>query len=335
MDSLVQNSLHRFELLCDHWPAKAGRMEKRANYAYIWYPVQRAIRPPDQTKPILLTLQAITHGNEYGGIEVLLAFLELLAAGLLKIDQPMGFILGNTAAALAGRRFLEADLNRSFGQSQTILWEHQRAKELEPILEASLYYLDFHQTIEPTLSPFFIFPYTPRCYAFASALHLQLPIVTHWGQSFSLDGMCSDEFVNFRGGTGITLELGQKSFDPYHTGVGLQVALSAVQYAEEHGRDEKRVPRERPEAALYTWKSIVNYQEGMSLREGLVNFQELEKGEVIGTQAGQGELRTSEGGHLLFPKYRRDPTVSPAKELYRIAKKIAPEQLGQEGVLFR
>lgn len=326
MEQRLKDALNRFETLCDRWPSGRGTMQKRAPYAYAWQPPQAI----PSAKPIVLTLQAITHGNEVGGIPVLITFLEHLASGLIQIPVPLGFVLGNPEAALAGRRYLESDLNRSFSHQSQETKEQRRARELEPMLSESQFFLDLHQTIEPTLSPFFIFPYTPAAYAFAAALHEQLPIVTHWGRPFSKDGMCSDEFVSYKGGVGITLELGQKSFDPYHIGVGLQVALSAVQYAQEHEvLDDPIDPRRS--GSLFTWKAIVRYESGMSLNEGLVNFQKLVRGEVIGRH--KGDLLAVESGPLLFPKYLRDPLASPPQELYRVLKNIAPHDLGREGVM--
>ncbi len=325
--------LQRFQSTCEHWQGRIGRMEKKAQYAYVWHPPREDEGLSARAKAVALSFQAITHGNEVGGIEVLLALLELLGSGVVSCPLPLGFILGNPEAARADRRYLESDLNRSFGQKSQASMEQKRAHALEPLLEESLFFLDFHQTIEPTLSPFFIFPYAPSSYQFAAALHQQIPIVTHWGRPFSHDGMCSDEYVNYRGGIGITLELGQKRFDAYHAGVGLQVALSAVQYVLGFVKGNAKTSLERAEGALYTWKSVVAYEAGMTLREGLVNFQVLKVGDHLGFTADRKDIRAKADGWLLFPKYPRDPAAPPAKEIYRIIKRILPEDLGRQGVL--
>jgi succinylglutamate desuccinylase len=316
-------ALEQFERL-------AHKLEKVAPLAYVWHPAKPSVTGP---KPIGLTLQAATHGNEVGGISVLNAFLGLLQSGIIQPPFSMGFAIGNPAGVKADRRFTERDLNRSFGQTAAQYEEEKRARALEPLLEKTSLFLDFHQTIEPSHRPFFIFPYTKGSFDFAAALHDEIPIVTHWGLGFSKDGMCSDEYVNHRGGTGITIELGQKGFDAYHGGVGLQVALSAVQYAVGlfTGALEKR-QTVNPE--LYTWRAIVPYEEGMTLREGLVNFQAIAAGETVGTQHGQA-LKAPVDGWMLFPKYPRDPLAPPPKELYRIIKRIRPDDLGKDGVINR
>jgi succinylglutamate desuccinylase len=323
MDNRIMQALERFEKLCQN-------LEKVAPLAYIWHPAKPA---PLLPKPVAVTLQAATHGNEVGGIDVLNAFLQLLHTGVIKPPFSMGFAIGNPLAVKANRRFVEKDLNRSFGRTSSAGDEEKRARALEPLLEKTALFVDFHQTIEPSQRPFFIFPYTKASFDFAAALHDQIPIVTHWGLSFSKDGMCSDEYVNHRGGTGLTLELGQKGFDAYHSGVGLQVALAAVQYAVGlfAGSSEKR-PLIDPE--LYTWKAVIPYEEGMTLREGLVNFQAVTVGDPMGSFQGQ-TLRAPVDGWILFPKYPRDPLAAPPKELYRIIKRIPVDDLGKDGVINR
>ncbi len=327
MESKIKQALEQFEALCEPWVLAPGHMEKLAPYAYVWHPSE--VVDSDHTKPLGLTVQAITHGNEVGGIEVLLSCLELLKSGLLQPSFAVGFALGNPAAALANKRFLERDLNRSFGQQGSSLLEEGRARALEPLLKKSRFFLDIHQTIEPSLSPFFIFPYTPTSYAFAEAIAQGIPIVTHWGNSFSKDGMCSDEFVNECGGTGITIELGQKGFHPYHQGVGLLAALAALSYASRLSKGSRLAAP--AQAEIYTWKTVVPYADGMSLDEGLYNFQALKRGQKIG-KTRQGPLEVEADGFLLFPKYRRDPQAPQAKELYRIAQRISREQLGMPDV---
>ncbi len=326
-DNPVAKALNQFDHLCTTWGAAYGTMEKLGPYMYKW-------TPPDSVTPskkgIALTLQAITHGNEVGGILALVECLKTLRSGLLKPSITLAFTLGNPAAALADRRFVESDLNRAFGAKADTA-EARRAKELQRVLGDTDYLLDIHQTIESCSQPFFIFPYSAAGLAFAGAAHPDVCVVTHWGQSFSLDGMCTDEYVNHCGGTGITIELGKKGFDPYQTSVGFQACLGAVRYAQKMllAQFESAIAGN----TLYTWKAIELYEEGMDLKEGLYNFQPVKKGDVLGTQAGSKPLLARESGWLLFPKYHRDPKAPRAREIYRIAKRIEADQLGQSGVV--
>ncbi len=327
MENRIERALSAFEAIGNHWGNGYGTMTKHSSYVYLWNPPLPGLRP---TKSIGLTLQAITHGNEVGGIISLIDCMKLIQGGVIRPDIPMAFILGNPVAALENRRFLETDLNRSFGSKDRTSLEGQRAHHLATILKQSDYLLDFHQTIEASLQPFFIFPYTEEGLAFARAAHNDVAVVTHWGKPFSLDGMCTDEYVNHSGGTGITIELGKKGFEAYQSSVGLQAALGALHFVQQ--KLSSQFQSLTTEGPLYTWKVIELYQEGMELKEGLYNFQPVSQGEIIGT-FGSENLQARESGWLLFPKYHRDQLAPRPRELYRIAKRIEPQDLGQPGVV--
>ncbi len=330
MEETISAVINSFETFFELWGQGPGSIEKVAPLAYVWHP-PKALENSSQ-KPVHLTLQAITHGNEVGGMDVLLSTAQLLRSGILTPSISIGFALGNPFAAKANRRFLLRDLNRSFGRKTAEDDEDKRARELEPLLAKTAFFLDIHQTIEPTLKPFFIFPYTEACFDFAQALHSKIPVVTHWGSSFSKDGMCTDEYVNYKGGVGITLELGQKGFDTYQSGVGLQVALEALSFVQAKFLDGARFQQKNNSSEIYTWKEVVAFTEGMLLDEGLVNFQELKQGQAIG-RTRSGALAVPKEGWLLFPKYIRDPLASPPKEIFRIMKRVKREELGKEGVM--
>lgn len=326
MQAVIADLIARFDTLLSQW-AGHGKVERLAPYAYRWTPPVIGIK---SKKSVALTLQAITHGNEVGGIVSLIECLQLIQSGVVKPEMPLAFVLGNFRASLADKRFLEVDLNRSFGTKNLEPLEAKRSLELTPLLGDTDFFLDFHQTIEPSLQPFFIFPYAAPSLAFARACHADVSVVTHWGKPFSLDGMCTDEFVNYAGGVGITIELGQKGFDTYQSSVGLQAALGAIHYVQETLKGKYKAVK--PEGSLYTWKATEIYQDGMDLKDGLVNFQWVEQGEVLGVH-GSKPLLNRESGWLLFPKYQREPGAPRPREIYRIAKRIEAQDLGQAGVI--
>ncbi|MEY4631689.1 MAG: hypothetical protein RIQ81_1809 [Pseudomonadota bacterium] len=286
-------------------------------------------------KSICLTLTALVHGNETGGIDVLIAVLEAIAARQIRLLKPVAVALGNPQAAMSGQRFLDKDLNRSFGMSSlgTGL-EPLRARELQPILGCSRYLLDFHQTREPSHTAFFIFPWSRKSFDFARSITDGLPVVTHWGASFSKDGMCTDEYVNARGGTGITLELGQCGFDEGQARLGWGTAMRALHATGAVSGAELPSIESHPSfhGTIYTWNATIPYPDGpvVDLRPGLVNFADVERGEVLGQQ-GNNTVTAPAGGRILFPKYIRPGSLEakaprPA-ELLRIMKPITKEEL--------
>ena len=292
--------------------------------------VQRAMDPGGE---IRLTILAVVHGNEVAGLPIVTKLLNQILSGAIRLQAPIGIALGNSEAALVGRRFIDQDLNRSFGAPVNHSREAQRARELEDLLARSQFLLDIHQTREPSESAFFIFPWQRKSFDFARRISRELPVVTHWGGAFSKDGMCSDEFVNAKGGTGITLELGQAGFDEDQIAIGLACSLQALETtgSADGGPNKLRKKVHNP-GALYTWNGIIPYPPtgDVALVPGLINFQMVAARDLIAKHDGQ-DIFAPVSGRILFPKYIRPGSPEfggprPA-ELCRIMKTITEEEL--------
>lgn len=280
-------------------------------------------------KQIGLTFLGLIHGNEHAGVAVLNNLLEHVVNGTVQLRFPVAFALGNTNAGRLNQRFVERDLNRSFGRETALLAEEKRADELEILLKETAILIDFHQTREPTPQPFFIFPYSKNSYKLARSIAPQYPVVTHWGKPFSAEGQCTDEFVNANGGTGITLELGQNSLNPYHVAAGVDAAMWSLRVASEWfgiepAADSKR--SERGVGNLYTWAAVLSWppQGDILLEPGLTNFTQVKHGQVLG-RGPSGPVISPVDGAILFPKYLdpiKDKGLPRPTELCRIMKTI-------------
>ena len=100
--------------------------------------VQRALDPGGE---IHLTILAVIHGNEVAGLPIVTKLLNQILSGAIRLQAPIGIALGNSEAALVGRRFIDQDLNRSFGAPVNHSREAQRARELEDLLARSQFLL--------------------------------------------------------------------------------------------------------------------------------------------------------------------------------------------------
>jgi len=271
---------------------------------------------------IPLTISVLVHGNETGGVGVLNELVTLLKAGFKIPEGGVCLMIGNDQAALQGKRFLDRDLNRSFGMALDGTKEALRAAEMAPYLKRSRLYLDIHQTLMPSDRGFFIFPYNQRALSFSKSILPRATTVTHWGKPFSSAGMCTDEYVGQFGGVGITLELGQNGFDPYQIFVGVQAVLNAFYYA--INPDSLRHP-DWLRGELFTWQKIVDWPAAgeAKLDDGWSNFKAISKGQRMGVHDGQ-DVTAPESGWMLFPKYFTPevPQTSRPAEMYRIMKKI-------------
>jgi hypothetical protein len=314
-------------------------LERVCEHGYLVKPTRVAVAPPPG-KRIALTLLGLTHGNEWAGAAVLANLGALIAAGLVTPTAPTAFLLGNTAAARENQRFLDRDMNRSFGRPTPALREERRAAELAGVLRETAYFVDYHQVSRPSDRAFFIFTFSRASFHLARAIAPRQTIVTHWGKPFSVEGMCSDEYVNAQGGVGVSIELGQNGFDPYQIAVGVDTglwAMRAVTRALEEGLTAAAIdPYQRcapgEEGELFTWAEILPWPEGsyVELAPGLTNFQEIPPGAAIGTVDGRPLLATT-GGRVLFPKYmaREAQAVMETRptELLRLMRPLAEGEL--------
>ncbi|MDF0749594.1 succinylglutamate desuccinylase [Marinobacter sp. 71-i] len=130
--------------------------------------------PADRPNPNneSLIVSAGVHGNETAPIEVLNNLLNELLHGKWQLACPALFILGNPPAMDAGKRFLDANLNRLFGGAHRKpeyrgLPEADRARLLENACKAfaakhstNLCHYDLHTAIRPSLrEKFALYPF--------------------------------------------------------------------------------------------------------------------------------------------------------------------------------
>lgn len=336
----VEEYLSRFERLSKS-VAASYRVEAIAPQVFVIHPSTEATgrRSSKPDKDVAITISALIHGVEVAGLAVIVELLELVTRGELIIEAPLGIALGNVKAALAGVRFVERDLNRSFGRDAAVLLEERRADELEHLFTRSAYLLDIHQVKLKIDRPFWIFPYTKHGFQFARAVAPDVSVITHWGRGFSLDGQCSDEWVNGQGGAGVTIELGQNGFDPVQIEHGVRVCSRAISLSTT-GTFGHSLPKEVSvqTAPIYTWGEIIPYPNTGQpvLNPGWHNFRTVKAGEVLGMFNGSA-IKASVSGPVLFPKYpdpRPDGTYAetpPAAELIRILREITESELPNWG----
>lgn len=286
-------------------------------------------------KDVALTISALIHGVEIGGLAVLVELLELVTRGQLRLEVPLGISLGNVPAAHRAVRFIERDLNRSFGRVQAVMAEERRADELEKLFTRTEYLLDIHQVKLQIDRPFWIFPYTKKGYQFARAVAPDVSVITHWGRGFSDDGQCSDEWVNRQGGAGVTIELGQNGFVAEQIRRGVDVCLGAVAYVSARSSGQPLPTNNlKSVAPLYTWGEIIPYPPTGKpvLHPGWHNFKTVKAGDAVGTFNG-ADIKASVTGPVLFPKYpdlRSDGAYGetpPAAELIRVLREISESEL--------
>lgn len=243
-----------------------------------------------------LTLCTLIHGNEIGGIEIFLKLLEEIRAKKLMVNSNLRLMLGNVDAYYEDVRFLETDMNRSFGIDEHNTLEEKRAKELEIFFHDTDVLIDIHQTIGPSSTPFFIFEFEQRSYNLARYLHQTLPIVTNTRKR-AFKGKTTTGFTISKGGMGITIETGQKGIVETQVSLGLDIARKAIE------TDFNNTLPAQPMMNTYTFHQILNNPEGrMELVREYNNFDPVKAGEILAKDL-EKEVRSEVDGIILFPKY--------------------------------
>ncbi|MCA2962072.1 MAG: succinylglutamate desuccinylase/aspartoacylase family protein [Silvanigrellales bacterium] len=268
------------------------------------------------------------HGVETGSLPAVVELLEELVEGAVTTVGTLTVFLGNPDAVRREVRFVEADLNRVFHADAPDSLEARRAAELRPLLASASLFFDFHQTMQPSLTPFFIFGWHEASYLWARLVGGSTVLVTRDGrQSFASGSLCGDEYCRQLGIPGITLELGEKGIRPEaarlcYTTLRALLDWSAVLQHRSHSLEQ--AASERPEFTFYETLHKEPFADtSATLIPGLHNFRGVHAGEVLG-QSAAGPVRASRAGVILFPKYpRRDTSgkcLDPvAGDLFHIA----------------
>ena len=273
----------------------------------------------------------ITHGNEIGSLPSLVELANNLLNQNIDFGGIVTIMLGNVEACLADERFLEADLNRVFLDAAPESKEKRRALELMGLFDGIDLFVDFHQTIEPSEAPFFIFPFHLAGYQWARIAAGGLGLVTrNPARVFAEGQVCADEYARSLGVPGITIEMGQKGLTELSASLTTQCCMrimSAMDRVASGESLESLVDADHlSELQFYEIQFAQPFDsQFMRLMPGLKNFTPVKAGQVIGEADAEGSpLTVPMDGYLLFPKYpvrlENNGAKSPyPSEIYNLA----------------
>jgi succinylglutamate desuccinylase len=244
-----------------------------------------------------------THGNEVAGIAALNEFLNEQRQRDFPKGLSLTLAIGNIEAGRQGKRFVEKDLNRCFGETAGGAQEEKIAREYETWLTKCQYVLDIHQTIEPSKSAFFIVPDLDKFQKLAgqvnASLKMNLPILAFPMGNAHSDGAPLDDYLAHHNVNPLSVELGQKGFDENQIQLGKDCIYNFVQLCV-GGFD----PIYQVTNPILRKKTFVpnDAQKTGVLRPGLENFTVIKKGESLG-ECSTGTIFCPQDGFVFFPKY--------------------------------
>lgn len=233
------------------------------------------------------------HGDERCGtkaLEKLLPTLEIEAGRVL-------FGYGNPRAISADKRFMEANLNRMFrrddliGERERKSYEYGRAQFLRKYLDQADALLDIHASFTEESPPFII------CEENAKEIARCLPMDIVVSGFDQLEPGGTDGYMNAIGKIGICVECGYLG-DPR----SLQRAEESI-YAFLSARGHKGGGIMSPKKQSYICMNELYRAKTESFRlvRAFADFEEIEKGQVIGID-GSDEVRAKESGAILFAR---------------------------------
>lgn len=228
----------------------------------------------------------------------------------------------------AGKRFLDKDLNRCFGdlEASGTLIEEIRAQELAPLLKGTDILIDLHSTIKPSV-PFVCVPKFDHPAAEIIPFFNTQHIITGDGL-LTQDGkpIYADTFVNAHGGFGITVESGYENNSMLvelirDSVISALKHLGVLQGKLECGLSRaviEKTPYPLEECTIWDayWNVIAG--ENFSWTKPWGNFDSMPAGTHFAT-SDSTKLVAEENSIILFPK--DGANIIPGSEVCIIAKK--------------
>ncbi|PIR22361.1 MAG: hypothetical protein COV44_08090 [Deltaproteobacteria bacterium CG11_big_fil_rev_8_21_14_0_20_45_16] len=275
-----------------------------------------------------LVISAIIHGDEVGTLPALVSLMEELDVGKFEFRGKLSFVLGNIPAARINQRYIDRDLNRSFGLKEVKLDEEKRALELEDLISDADLYVDLHQTIESSLDGFHITAFHKESYEWARIVGRPGKFVTHDpDEGFSTAGICSDEFAQNRAIPSMSIEFFQKGFSKEAEISTKEFLANLLNQASLHlgkpASEIKSLSKEKNSLEVF-W---IMYREKLQSREdrlveNMSNLQEVKAGEVLGVRSDNLSIVAPETGLILFPKYphKLHPAATLPESLFVLAQ---------------
>lgn len=248
-----------------------------------------------------LLVTACVHGDEVGSLPAVLKLAQDLSQQELRFAGRISLVLGNPQAIQLEQRFVDEDLNRVF--SNTLRGdsvEQKRAQQLVPLIKEAQYYIDLHQSIEPTIGAFYILIEGSRNSDFAKAVGVAPKALVF---EENKERRTLNSYASQLGVTGFTLELSKKGYHPKAEQLatkclekGIALLVKGVHSITETALSNKNLTFFR-EAYRHT------RCEGDELKKGLVNWAPVKKGDHLGQTASNESIKALQDGFIVFPKY--------------------------------
>jgi succinylglutamate desuccinylase len=235
--------------------------------------IELAGTDPGSTSVVLVGV----HGDEVCGVQALERLLPSLA-----IEQGRVFIgYGNPRAIGQGKRQIDVNLNRMFkpddelSPEERASYEYRRAQEIRPYLDQSEVLLDVHASMDPDSRPFIL------CEENAAQIARHLPFNLMVSGFDAVEPGGTDYYMNRTGKIGICVECGFRE-NPQSTDIAVESICTFLRIRG-HVRSRIDIAYEQNRIVMYDlYRTKTDFQ----LAKAFTDFEELQEGQVIGTDGG-------------------------------------------------
>lgn len=208
-------------------------------------------------------------------------------------------------------RYIETDLNRTYGQNNHDTLENRRSNIIKPIIDQCDYIIDIHQCIEDTLNPFFILPYSEESHQWIISTAPNIPVIKKLNitQASTLS-----TYGYLEGKMAVTFEVGSHGVDVYQLEVGIHTTQSFLNFAWSNHRHPQAIRPEQHTASTYDIQHFQPYTGGeVKFEKNFKNFESIHKNQVIAYVNGIAISSPITGKVLLYPQkwFVKNSTVQP------------------------
>ena len=248
----------------------------------------------------VVSLVALTHGEEVIGLHLLSMLLQQLISKQIILKGTLYLILANRQAYLKNQRYIDMDLNRAYGgDGAHDCHEYKRAELIKPIIEKSDYIIDIHQCMHETLSPFAFAADDAQTISWLQGVILEAPIIIRENITRATT-LTSYGFL--KGKKAVTLEVGKGGVDDKQLTFGIKAVAGFLDYAWSKGDvDEGRTSSL---SSLYKVRYFQPYSRGKVRFIGdLPNFALVTKGQIIAYVDGSPIEAPHDGKILFYPHH--------------------------------
>jgi predicted deacylase len=243
--------------------------------------------------PTLAVLGAV-HGNERCGADA------IAKADVTLLHGRVIFLICNEEALAADERFIDKDLNRSFGTQSRQTREDRLARDIEKHLDMADAMLDLHASIAES-SPFAI------CGHHSISVARRLPITRILTNIDEFHSGSTDWYMNRQGKVGICVECGHLR-DPGAS----RIAQEAIRcFLASYGMIDETV--QEKDMPVFRAKSVYRTESEFTLARPFADFEIVRRGTMIGTDSA--DIYSEEDFNILFARSGRGECFMRAVEL--------------------